>query len=443
MEKVLSLIKNEKLFKSGAVVGVGVSGGSDSMALLNLLYENQEDLDIEVVAIHVDHCLRESSAEDAAFVARWCKEHHIRLLKFKVDVKTIAQNKKNGIESAAREARYGIFDTCIKKNLIDVIATAHHLGDQTETILMHIFRGSGIAGAKGIELKNGYFVRPFLTTTKNEILSYNFEHKIPYVDDETNFDNKYARNFLRNKIIPLIKQQWPNVEENLSMFANTCKTDDDFINQFTPQDGIFESSSFVKIPLSYFSLQPSLINRIIIKCMQKAGIKEDFERKHITLIKDLAYGDNGAKLSLPYGVRAIKEYDYLTLIKKPQPRIVKKYKFKCGKTKVDNFGAIIIKKSQNTSLGQALHMIDANLLPKEAVWRTREDGDYLAKFGGGTKKLCAYLIDKKIPQRLRDSIPVLAVGSEILVVAGLAISSKLKVTESTKNVYLIDYDQTI
>ncbi len=439
MEKVLELIKNQKLFEPGCVVGVGVSGGSDSMALLHLLNENKEDLDIDVVAINIDHCLREESALDSAFVARYCRENHIRLFKFKVDCFQIAKSKKLSIEAAAREGRYGVFDTLLKKGLIDKIATAHHISDQAETVLLHILRGSGLQGARGMSLVRDNYVKPFLFTEKYEINAYIYNNKIETVEDESNNDNRFQRNFIRNKVMPLIRQEWRNADKTLASFASLCAMDDDYINKFALTDGIINDDLQVRIPLTYFSFSPSVVTRIVFKALKAAGFQTDIERKHINDILDLYEKENGTKIDLPGGAKAIKEYEYIIITKQQKKELVDEYKFKVGKTSIPNFGIIYVKKTYNLELKANVHLIDVSKLPKNAIWRKRQEGDVITKFGGGTKKLKSFLIEKKVPARVRDSLPVLAFKNEIFAVAGVDISDKVKIDDSTKSAYAIEY----
>lgn len=442
MEHLKSFIEENKFFASGETIGVAVSGGSDSMTLLHFLHKNKDELDIEIVALHLDHSLRENSGSDAAFVTRWCKENGIRLFKQKIDVNELCKLKKLTIEQGARVARYEFFDGILKKNVADKIVLAHHISDQAETVLLNLLRGSGLSGARGMDLVRGKYIRPMLKTTKGEILKYIYDNKIEYIDDESNSDIRFSRNFLRHKIMPLLAQRWQNVEMNLSNFAKTAREDDEYINQFASIDSIIINDDNVKIPLTYFTFASSIIWRVVTKSLAKLQIEQDFERKHLTMLKELVTLDNGSKVDLPNGTKAYKEYDYITIVKKKEPKLAtEQFKFKIGKTVIDGFGTINIKTidPKFAATIKDKHIIDLTSLPKNSVWRMRQEGDYLAKFGGGTKKLKAYLIEKKVPVRLRNTIPVLASDNEVYVIACLAISGKLKVTDDTKTAYSIEY----
>ena len=169
------------------------------------------------------------------------------------------------------------------------------------------------------------------------------------------------------------------------------------------------------------------------------GIYKDIERKHIEIIKNLAInGQNGAKVKLPMDVLAHKEYDYITLTNEQKEVKVLNLEFKCGTFMIDGFGKLVVKKTNNPQISEDNLIIDAKKLPKNVSWRFRREGDEITKFGGGTQKLKTYLSQKKIPLRQRDTIPVLASDSEIYVVAGVGISDKVRIDETTKQAYKIE-----
>lgn len=440
MDSILRTIKENNLIKRGDVIGVALSGGMDSMALFSYLCSISEDLDFEVVGIHVDHSIRETSSDDARFVISYCRERNIRAYKFKVDASKLAKEKNISIESAAREARYGVFEAAIKKGIVDKIAIAHHMSDQAETILLHLFRGSGVAGAKGMEeVHDNMYIRPMLNTEKSEIVDYIAKFDIPYVQDETNFDDTYTRNYLRNKVFPILQKQWPNVIPSLVAFGKACTEDDNYINSQVLEDALIIMDKTVKIPKSYFLYPNAIITRLIFKAFKIIGVTKDIERKHIEMIKELVKnGENGSKLNLPFSAMVYKEYDYITITNKFIPKPSGVWDFKCGSFEVPNFGSISIKRVKQIKQDDKALYIDYKKVPKDAAWRFRQDGDVFAKFGGGTKKLKGFLIDKKVPLRERDNIPVLASGNNVLVIAGVEISSSIKVDDNSNSAYKIE-----
>ena len=446
MERVLDYIKENKLINSGEIIGVACSGGRDSICLLHYLNSIKSELDCEVVAVNVDHGIRENSALDTEFVIKFCKEHGIRAYKFKGEALKVAKEEKLTIEQAARKVRYGVFETVVTKGLVDKIALAHHLNDQAETVLLNIIRGAGLTGAKGMDCKRGeIYIRPMLTTPREEVMSYLDEHSLEYVEDETNKDNTYSRNYIRNVVMPALRKHFGIIDKNIVNFASICKKDDEYINSNINFSGIIELDKITKIPLTYFYQHESIVNRILRKVFSRFA-SQDIERKHINMVRDFAIeANNGNVISLPFKVKVLKEYDYIVVGDIKKKEIGGEYSFRSGKLKIDGYGIIrstISKVLTEPKLHQ--HIIDADRLPTTAKWRFRQEGDVFSPLGmGGSKKLKEYFIDKKIPQRMRDSIPVLAVDNKILVIAEVEICDELKVTENTRSFYKINYEKDL
>lgn len=443
MLNLLETIRKNNLVKSGDVIGVGCSGGSDSIALLHALSKLQRELDIEVVAISIDHSIRENSALDVQFVKEKAGEFGVRFYKFKVDAPKIAKDKGVSLETGAREARYGVFKALIRKGLVDKIALAHHKLDQAETILMHIFRGSGSNGALGMPyISENVFIRPLLDYSKEEILDYCNENHLDFVEDYTNQDNTYNRNFVRNVVLKEITSRWPNAVNAIINFGAMVKDDNDFINKQINMDACLFEEKTAKIPLSYFLFDRAVMTRIIFNCFKNIGIKKDIEKKHIDAIFNLAlYGENGKRVSLPFEASAVKEYDYLTITNKHVDIQKINIPYRSGEFNLPNGLTLLVKRVKDFKTEKGQLIFDYRKLPKDVVWRYREDGDVFTKFGGGSKKLKSYLIDKKIPARLRDQIPVLASGNEVFVIAGVEISDKVKVDKLQPNYAMVELYQ--
>lgn len=430
MDEILDFIKANKLVKKGDVVGVGVSGGVDSMCLLHYLNSVKDILDIDVVGIHINHGIREESYDEAKFVLDKCKEMGVRVYKFTIDSNKIAKEKKVSLETGAREGRYGVFEALVKKDIVDKIALAHHMSDQAETILMHLFRGAGIKGAKGMEpIRDGIYIRPMLNISKEEILEYASLNNIEYVEDASNNDNSYSRNYMRNVVMKDILARWPNAIEAINNFSRAVCEDDDYIDANIDLNSLVVDDKVVQLPCSVFRLHSAVYSRLVFKALSIIGVKKDIERKHIEIIKDLALNlDNGKKVKLPLDVSVRKEYGFLTFENVFVEKPVLRKPNKCFSFDVENFGTVTIKRVKTDDLSNGLYF-DYRKVPKDAYWRFREDGDVFEKFGGGTKKLKSIFIDKKIPLRKRDYIPVLASGNEVYVIAGVAISEKVKVED--------------
>jgi len=446
MEQVIDYIKENNLIKSGEIIGVACSGGRDSISLLHYLNSIKSDLDCEVVAVNVDHGIRSTSALDTEFVMQFCKQHGIRAYKFKAEALKVAKEEKLTIEQAARKVRYGVFETVIKKGLVDKIALAHHLNDQAETVLLNIIRGAGLTGAKGMEpIRDGVYIRPLLATPRESIMAYLDEYNLEFVEDETNNDINYSRNYIRNIVMPSLRKRFGAVDKNIVNFSKICKQDDDFITSNINMGAIVENNETTKIPLAYFYQAEAVVNRILMKVLSRFA-PQDIERKHLKIVREFAVESaNGSMINLPFKVKVLKEYDYIVIGDIKKREAVGEYAFRSGKLAVEGYGIIrstISKVFTHPKIHQ--HIIDADRLPTTAKWRFRQEGDMFAPLGmGGSKKLKEYFIDKKIPQRMRDSIPVLAVENKILAVADVEIADELKVTENTRSYYKINYEKDI
>ena len=438
MDKIKEAIVKNNLINENEIIGVACSGGIDSMCLLVALNEISKELNFKVVAINVDHCIREVSAKDSEFVENFCKKNQIPVKCFKIDALKLSEEKKISVELAAREARYKIFNSLIEKGIVNKIALGHHMVDQAETILLNILRGSGLSGASGMSyIRDGKFIRPMLKVSKAEIRAYVSNNEIPYVEDETNKNNEYSRNYLRNVLMPMIRSKWPNADRTICNFGVIAREDDEYIYSTLNDSGvIYENENTAKIPTSYFAIyKPSAINRIIIKAFNKIGATVDIERKHLKIIVGLALeGENGNKINLPHKISVIKEYNYITITNRnyKAKKVCYKFERENNKLNIPDFGVIEIRRTAKRDPKCFTHLVDAKKIPSGAVWRFREDGDLIEKFGGGTKSLTDYLIDKKVPSRIRHNLPVLAVNNEILIIAGVEISNKVKVDENTR-----------
>ena len=288
MENVIDYIKENGMIKSGEVIGVACSGGRDSICLLHYLNSIKAELDCEIVAINVDHGIRQTSALDTEFVMQFCKDHKIRAYKFKGEALKVAKEEKLTIEQAARKVRYGIFETVIQKGVCEKIALAHHMYDQAETVLLNILRGAGLNGARGMEpIRDGIYIRPMLTTPRENIMAYLDEHNLEFVEDETNKDTTYSRNYLRNIVIPAIRRHFKGADRSLVNFAELCKKDDEYINSHIDVSTMVETKEFTKVPLTYFYQDEAIVNRILKKVFDRFS-RQDFERKHIDIVRSFA-----------------------------------------------------------------------------------------------------------------------------------------------------------
>ncbi len=234
--KVLETIKKYNLIENRDKLVLAVSGGPDSIAMLNILRELRNDkklnLDFEIVVAHINHMIRKEAKEDEEYVRDYCKKNKIQFYSKSIDVQKIANNNKIGTEEAGRIIRYKFFDEILEKTNSNKVAIAHNKNDKAETIIMNLLRGSGVSGLKGIEPKRGKYIRPLIDCERYEIEKYCEEQKLNPRIDKTNFENEYTRNKIRNIAIPYVKKEFnPNIIETLSRMSELVTEEEEYIEK--------------------------------------------------------------------------------------------------------------------------------------------------------------------------------------------------------------------
>ena len=232
-EKVLETIRTNNLIENGDKIICAVSGGPDSLAMLDCLKTIKDDneLQFEIVVAHVNHMLREEADSEEEFVKKYCKNNGIEFYSKRIDVAKISNDEKIGTEEAGRKVRYDFFEEVLKKVKGNKIAIAHNKNDKIETIIMNILRGTGISGLKGIELKREKYIRPILECEREEIEKYCDEKKLNPRIDKSNFENEYTRNKIRNIVIPYIKNEFnPNIISTIDRLSKLVEEEEEYFN---------------------------------------------------------------------------------------------------------------------------------------------------------------------------------------------------------------------
>ena len=424
---------NTALFDRGDKIGVAVSGGRDSMSLLHYLVEHKNDLMINVIAIHVEHGIRGAeSLSDQAFVLDYCSQNDIPVCYTTVDVPGYAKDHLIGVEQAARELRYRYFDELLKKGIVDKIATAHQLDDQCETVLMRIFRGTGVKGLEGIpSARSGKYIRPMLSLSRLDLSEYCDAHKVPHVEDSTNFNLEYTRNFIRHEVLPVVEKMFPQYRKSIERLTNAAKEIIAFMDSVSVPYEVDEKSRIVFSVASLNAAHPALVRHSIRKAMIEQGLALDFEQVNLMDVLSLLNKETGKEISLSQGLIAIKAPEHLMIMRAAEA-VPYELPFKKGDTVLPNGAILTIGDYHGVGL-----RFDPKKIPDGAVIRNRREGDVFTTFGGFTKTLGNYLTNIKYPSRDRDDIPLICCGKDVLVICGVEISSKVKVDETTEDVYTV------
>lgn len=316
-QEVLDTIKKYNLIESGDKIVLGVSGGPDSISMLNILYELKEKLGISLIVCHINHGLRENAKRDEEFVNKYCENRNIEFHVLHADIAKQAKKEKRGLEETGRKVRYEFFNEILEKTNSNKIAIAHNKNDNAETIIMNMLRGTGINGLKGIEAKNKIYIRPLIGSDRQKIEEYCIQEKLNPVKDETNDENEYSRNKIRNIVIPYIKEEFnSNIIESLNRLSDIAKEEIEYIKISTEEaykkilvsENIFEKEvysnekmSTIILDLKEFNKQHNIIkNNIILYSIEKLfGTTKGIEKIHIDDIIKLCFNNIGNKYLTP------------------------------------------------------------------------------------------------------------------------------------------------
>ena len=313
-EKVLKTIKKYELIKNGDNIVVGVSGGPDSMTLLNTLLKirNSSKIQFDITVAHVNHMIRKEADEETEYVKNYCKEKLLQCFVKKESVEQLAKKDKIGTEEAGRNLRYSFFDEVAKKVGANKIATAHNSNDNAETVLMNIIRGSGTSGLKGIEpIRDGKFIRPLIECTRNEIEEYCRSEKIDARIDKTNLENIYTRNKTRNMLIPYIQENFnPNLVSSINRLSELARQENEYIEKQVQESykkivieeniGKKANNTIIMNLKEFNKLDLVIKNRLMIYTISKVlGTSQNLEKVHIEDLVKLCNKNIGNKYLIP------------------------------------------------------------------------------------------------------------------------------------------------
>ncbi len=330
--KVTKTIKKYNLIKNGDKIVIGVSGGPDSICLLDILKKIKNPT-FDIIVAHINHMIREEADEDENFVKEYCNKNNIQFYSKSIDVQKIANNNKISTEEAGRNARYEFFDEILKKTSGNKIAIAHNKNDKIETIIMNELRGCGLSGLKGIEPIRGKYIRPLIECERQDIERYCNDNELNPRIDKTNFENIYTRNKIRNIVIPYIKKEFnPNIIETMDRLSILVTEQEEYIqNQVKKiyKELLLEENlqkdkekDYIVLDLKKFNNQEKVIksNIIIYTITRLFNTAKGIERIHIEDIIKLCGNNIGNKFLTP-------NKNLKVLVKNGKIKFFKEYKY--------------------------------------------------------------------------------------------------------------------
>lgn len=416
--KVLKTIKKYNMLSKGDRVLIGVSGGADSIALLEFFVSVKEKYDLDICVAHIEHGIRgEDSVNDAEFVENYCKKLGVNFYLKTIDAPNLAKKAKMGVEEYSRMARYDFFNTIE----CDKIATAHNLTDNIETLLFRLARGTGLKGACSIPAVRGKIIRPFIEVSSGEIRKWCNDNNIPYRVDCTNSDSAYSRNLIRLEILPLFEKLNANYQDNIENFISDVNEDYAFIDNYVKSiyPKIVKNNEIDLSKLNELDL--SIKKRILIMFFDENGYS--LNRIHLQSVIDITL--KSGKTQIKENVFAISAKGKIRLAKFND--LNKKDEFVTKILNIDEF------KDKNIDF-----YCDCDKIVGNIIIRAKQAGDRIKPAGRNVSKTLKKLLNESAyPIEKRDKKIVVCDDLGIVGVIGLCADERVKVDCNTAKILTI------
>lgn len=444
--------RKRRLLEERDRVIAAISGGIDSVVLLDLLAREQNVLGLSVIVAHYNFRLRgQESDDDEHFVRQWAQRYGFEVYVERSDTATYARENKLGIQEAARKLRYEFFDNLLLSSGFDKIATAHNADDNAETILLNFFRGAGVAGLAGIPVfaRERRVIRPLLFAERREIEQYAAAEKLQYRTDSSNAKDYYTRNFIRHNIVPLIQEGVnPNLVQTLSRSADVFRELEVYLLDAArgSYESVVQHDSTTELHLGVARLRslPRLMQQyvVMLAAQNVAGCRLEFDS--VQRILDLTVGLSGSYVELGNDCLVFRDRERLVFRRAEdatefrfsvQPN--RRYQFDrfC-------FSSEILEVNPAQLNGQNAEYVDHDRIgDQELILRSWSAGDWFIPLGmKSKKKISDFFVDEKVPIYKKAHIPILETKKgEVVWVCGLRIDDRFKVTPQTRRVMKLQF----
>jgi tRNA(Ile)-lysidine synthase len=449
IRKVAETIKRYSMISEGEHVLTALSGGPDSVCLLQILSELRNEYKISLSAIYVDHRLRpDETPFEADFCKKICNALNIPLLSKSIDVLTFAQKEGINKQEAARELRYRAFHEAADELKADKIALGHNRDDQAETVLIRLIRGSGPTGLSAIPPVRGKIIRPLIEIQRMEIEDFLDKKNIPFVVDSSNLTDRYLRNKLRHVIMPELKKINPAVSKTISRTSDIFRDEERYFDIAVAKSLMKMISRKNDRSIELFIAPMEILDTVILRRVLRRAIDATKGLKGISflhiedIINLIRSGRSGDRIFLPNGIRVIKEYSLLKITSEEPKKLATYAMEKPGEVRLPESSMTLFTElidcaeTDGLGDGKRIAVINADRLIFPLSIRARKRGDYFFPLGfGRRKKLQDYFVDEKIPRDEREAIPLLINGNEEIVwIVGHRIDERYKIEKNTKKI---------
>jgi tRNA(Ile)-lysidine synthase len=437
-EQVLGELRQGGVVPPNARVLVLLSGGADSVCLVHAL--NELLVGGALVALHVDHGLREAAVEDERFCAELCERVGVRLV-----VERVAIDERGNLEAAAREARYAAAERVRQREGLDWIATGHTASDQVETILYRLAASPGRRALLGMEARSGRLIRPLLDVDRARTRAYCRDAGLGWREDETNLDRRFARNRLRHEVVPELREIHPAAEQNVLATADALREEAALLERAV-EEAVERLATGGPSPAldgaRLRELEPAL-RRLVLRTVAERALRRPLalRARQVGEIEKLALRGGSGSLDLGGGLRVISEYGLLRFSTADESGTPEAAELDVpGRCRFGDWELVCELREDGAPLGAWSETLDeasldADTLAQPLLVRAWRRGDRMRPLGlGGSKSVQDLLSDRKVPRSLRRRLPVVESAGEIAWIAGVAVSETFKVTETTARV---------
>ena len=448
---VRAAIRRHDLLLPGGKVIVAVSGGIDSMVLLDLL-ASLEEYRLDLTVAHLNHLLRGDEAErDEELVREVAARYGLPSVVSRVAVREMARSEKRSLEDAGREARHRFLEELLRSTGGDAVALAHHRDDQAETVLMRLLRGSGATGLAGMSPRSGWKIRPLLDASREEIAAYAEYRKIPFREDGSNQDRRFLRNRVRHDLLPLLTSYNPLVSRTLGATALLLAADDEVLTAMAEQRFALLatiSGGEVTFPVAGLLHEPDAVRfRIYRRAIRDLnGDLRAISYRHLSDVDRLLSHDiPSSAVTLPRSLCAGRVYDSLRFFRHETAETGDEVRIGGSGDYPVTGGTLSVSPASLPfhagSLPPTGLIIDLDGAPFPWSVRTFREGDRMVPFGmTGSRKLKDIFIDQKVPRHRRREIPLLCDGEgRILAIVGVRRSALAPVTATTRQALLVRF----
>lgn len=429
--KVLEAIKNFNMLKNSKKITVALSGGADSVCLLHVLASLRSRLGIELSAAHLNHLIRGDEADrDQVFAEDYCKKLNVPFFCERIDVPRYAKDNSLSIELAARKVRYDFLRRVASGG---VIATAHNSGDNLETVLFNLTRGTAIKGLTGIPPVREDIIRPLILCSRAEIEAYCKDNGLEFVTDSTNLCDDYTRNKIRHNIVPLLRELNPSVESAVSRMGDALAADADYLENAAKLEFEARIDKEDRLSLDGFQKLHTAISMRVLKLFCDSVCVSDVSSSHLNLLYSVAL--SGGEAQLP-GAVFVSESGKLHLKTAGDNTAFSVNMVAVHKNEISEF-----KKINNLLLK---NYIDCDRIVGNLEIRTRNSGDTIKlKNKNGTKPLTKVYNEYRIPTSIRDSLPVISDDNGVVWIHKIGVAERAATDENSKNILKIEVSEDL